>query len=263
MTENPVIRYSLENTPITLGYRKSSHVTQTRHFHDAFEILYVIDGMRQVFAGRETYRLGKGDLLFIPPAMLHKSLGISADSEIYSLYLPDIGEFRNLPMECMKVSWNSEPGELIGRLLVEIAKEFRNKSPGYELMITARSSEIGGHLIRSREKSADRGETRISAIAFYIGNHPQEDLSLEKLSRRFFMSESYLSRAFHRETGFTLTEYINHIRVLKARKLLKETGEKIGTISVQCGFGSITHFGRVFKDLTGMAPRVWRMGGKK
>lgn len=250
--------FSLQNTPVTLGYKKSSHVSQTQHFHESFEILFIIGGRRHVFTGNNTLSLNKGDLLFIPPDILHKSLGLSGESEIYSLYLPDNGEFRKLPRESLFISSRTKTAERIRILLDSMADEFKSKTPGYELMISARSSEIAGCIMRSREIRTETPGTKIMAVTDFIGGHSHEDLSLGRLSEHFFLSESYLSRAFHRETGFTLVEYINHTRVLKARSLLKGTDKKISRIGQLCGFGSITHFGRIFKKLTGMSPRAYR-----
>lgn len=59
-------------------------------------------------------------------------------------------------------------------------------------------------------------------------------------------------------TGLTFTEYLNYIRVKEAKELLCKSAESITQISEKVGYESITHFGRVFKKLTGVSPLKYR-----
>lgn len=69
------------------------------------------------------------------------------------------------------------------------------------------------------------------------------------------LSESYFSRYFHRMSGMTFSRYLNIIRIERAIEMLKEDILSVTEISMRCGFDTIRHFNRVFKDITGMAPR--------
>ena len=69
------------------------------------------------------------------------------------------------------------------------------------------------------------------------------------------LSDSYFSRYFHKMSGMTFSRYLNTIRVEKAMEMLKEDRYTVTEISYRCGFETIRHFNRVFKEITGMTPR--------
>ena len=72
------------------------------------------------------------------------------------------------------------------------------------------------------------------------------------------MNSSYLSRIFKKNTGFSFNEYVNYQRIFSAQDLLKNTTKQITGIAISVGFDSSTHFGRVFKQLTGFTPSAYR-----
>jgi xylan 1,4-beta-xylosidase len=69
------------------------------------------------------------------------------------------------------------------------------------------------------------------------------------------MSEAYFSRFFKRISGMTFSMYLNHIRVNRAIDLIKNTDLSMTEIAMKCGFETIRNFNRVFRQVTGYAPR--------
>lgn len=84
------------------------------------------------------------------------------------------------------------------------------------------------------------------------------DLSLKNLAEKFNISAGYLSTLFKKETGMTLTEYVNKKRIDHATLLLNATNLQIQTISSYCGINDINYFTRTFKKLKGMTPKKYR-----
>lgn len=93
-------------------------------------------------------------------------------------------------------------------------------------------------------------------IDFYYGT----DLSLDNLARICSVSKSYLSVLFRKETGITITEYINQTRIRESIALLNTTGMPIGDIAAHCGFPDANYFSRIFRKLQGQSPRQYRAG---
>lgn len=83
----------------------------------------------------------------------------------------------------------------------------------------------------------------------------ETDLDLEQLAKKIRVSESYLSRLFHKQMGLTLVDFRNRIRV---RRFLSNyepgAGANILESALQSGFGSYPQFNKVFKALMGQAP---------
>lgn len=92
----------------------------------------------------------------------------------------------------------------------------------------------------------------------YIKRNCAEKLSLDSLAREVFLSKSYLSSVFKKETGMSLTAYITKVRVEKSKKLLLEDNASLAHISGQCGFKDQSYFTKVFKKETGVSPKRYR-----
>ena len=102
-----------------------------------------------------------------------------------------------------------------------------------------------------------------SPIGAYLQEHYKEIESLEELAKHFEFSKSYLCRIFKQQTGLTIVEYINRLKVQEAYKLLQETDLPIHEISAGCGFETVIYFNRVFKKIMGNTPRNARKIAKE
>lgn len=94
---------------------------------------------------------------------------------------------------------------------------------------------------------------KIKPVLKYIQMHPEGDLSLEALSRKFFIDRYYLISLFKKATGFTVTDYIIRYRVIRACEILRKglTVQEAGELS---GFNNNSHFIRTFKQISGLSP---------
>lgn len=85
------------------------------------------------------------------------------------------------------------------------------------------------------------------------------NLSLRTLAQALNVSGSYLSTLFKKETGKTLTEYINERRIHHAMHLLRTTRLQVQTVAQHCGIVDVQYFSKVFKKITDMTPKEYRM----
>lgn len=92
----------------------------------------------------------------------------------------------------------------------------------------------------------------------YIHLNLTGDLSLKTLSEMFHISAGYLSTLFRKETGMTLTDYVNKKRIDQAILLLNATNLQIQTIASYCGINDLNYFTRIFKKFKGMTPKKYR-----
>lgn len=99
------------------------------------------------------------------------------------------------------------------------------------------------------------GSSRI--VSFLISNY-QRSLSLSEVAQACALSETYASAAFRKETGQSITEFLNQLRVEQASRLLLETSYGLEEIAQRVGFSSYFYFCRVFKNRTGVAPGSFR-----
>lgn len=92
----------------------------------------------------------------------------------------------------------------------------------------------------------------------YIIEHITEDISLESISEKFYLSQYYFSRIFKLKTGENLIDYIVYQKIEKAKQLLKDPHYKVYEISQMVGYQSNRYFGKVFKNHTGYTPSEYR-----
>ena len=102
-------------------------------------------------------------------------------------------------------------------------------------------------------------ETMITdKIIEYMEKNFEEDITLESLSKQFFISKYEISRVFSKNVGISFVEYLTRIRIENSKKLLKNTSLSITMISELTGFHSSSNFARVFKKITGVSPMSYR-----
>lgn len=92
----------------------------------------------------------------------------------------------------------------------------------------------------------------------YIYENLGQDLSLGTLASEIGLHPSYLSRLFRRETGISLKRFVKEARVDTAQNLLRYSDHPYLVISNSLGFSTQSVFISVFKEITGMTPKVYR-----
>ncbi|NLK21926.1 MAG: AraC family transcriptional regulator [Epulopiscium sp.] len=151
----------------------------------------------------------------------------------------------------------------IFHLMLEIEKEFNNKSPGYELMVKVKLLEILVNIIRSLEHETKTNNiynlnnpqlAAINKLLRHIDFNIQDEIRLKDLSQIVHMNPSYLSTIFKKYNGIGPIEYISRKRIHNAVQLLKTTDKSIMEISGLCGFNNMANFNKTFKKFTGITP---------
>lgn len=84
------------------------------------------------------------------------------------------------------------------------------------------------------------------------------DLTLNTLAHKLNVNPSYLSTLFKKETGVTLTEYVNRRRIEHSILLLNSTSLQIQTIAQHCGIPDVNYFTKMFKKQIGKTPKEYR-----
>jgi YesN/AraC family two-component response regulator len=98
----------------------------------------------------------------------------------------------------------------------------------------------------------------IQKAIIYIDTELTENLTLHSIAKKCNVSDGHLSTRFHKETGKTITDFINLSKIEHAKKLLKSTNLQIQTISQHCGILDIHYFTKLFKKYEGISPKQYR-----
>ena len=116
-----------------------------------------------------------------------------------------------------------------------------------------------------------RGFTEPRKILSLVSVHPaiskalgiletkfRKNWTLSELAEEVGLSRSRLAELFNLEAGYSIHKFLTKVRVRHAKKLLSHSDLQIGDIALECGFATIQHFSRVFKEVTGQAPINFR-----
>lgn len=272
------IHFQNSEGTFTVSHRKAlSHNMPISHFHSTFEVFYLMSGKREFFIKDRTMVINEEDVIIISPNILHRTTNTEKPKHerlivnIHETYMASVnGSYRDILQPLFENEYLIVKCPLQDRLTIEelarrIIQEMQEMKPGFEmyaqilvlqlLIICCRHVKLNS--VEPVESASPMHE-RISEVVRYINSHYTQELSLHVLAEKFYVSPYYLSRFFKEATGFTFVEYLNSVRIKEAKKLLEQSNMKVSLIAKKVGFGSVTHFGRVFKLVTGYVPLYYR-----
>lgn len=151
--------------------------------------------------------------------------------------------------------WISQYFDLPVRLVSESMHSFKEMPVLFQSLQKAMDEQHFRTIHRLDDLEAAR---RIKDIIAYVDTYYMEEVSLEKLSNRFFFSREHISRKFKQETGMPLSKYITKLRTNQAKCWLRETEESIYSISLMLGYQDEKYFSKLFKKVVGMTPFEYR-----
>ncbi|OWA35538.1 AraC family transcriptional regulator [Saccharibacillus sp. O16] len=254
-----------------------SYPMTTSHFHTTYEFFYMMDGQRKFFIKDRTLVIGAGDIVVVAPNVLHRTTHAETPDyerlvvNVHESYLPD-GRAGRLDVlrplyerDYLLLRSGDYKSQIIDALAGEMIREIEAGQPGFEAYMQALIIQLLIACCRQlpdqeeeRQPAANLLHERIFEVVRYINEHYMEDLTLQKLGEKLYVSPYSISRSFKEATGFTFVEYVNSVRVKEAITLLLRSSLKVNVIARKVGFGSVTHFGRVFREVTGHAPLFYR-----
>lgn len=133
-----------------------------------------------------------------------------------------------------------------------------------------RSSVMGEHLAKSLIlfclellqnpplQKTRRCEKLYRNMCIYVQENFHRNISRVLLANRFGISTSHVSRIFNQEGSVTFADYVNYVRLDRAKFMLKKYNLKLEEIAHRCGFKDTNYFCRVFKHKTGKTPSEYR-----
>ena len=92
----------------------------------------------------------------------------------------------------------------------------------------------------------------------YVKRNYATKISLDDVAKHVYLSRSYLSSVFKDETGYSLFNYINRVRVEKSKLYLLDNTISLVDVAALCGFEDQSYFTKVFKKATGVSPKKYR-----
>ena len=258
-------------------YQDRSPTDVDVHHHDFYEIYFFLSGNVEYRVEGRSYLPQPGDLILVNPTELHQLITVSEDAAYERMVLwIDKGyleRFSSAELSLTQCFDNTLPAHSnllrltptqhadIRIRFSDLIREHYSLDFGSELCAQSILLQLLVELNRlsagARHKSDLQGETStlVSRVMAYISDHYNEELSLEGLAQRFYVSKYHLSHEFSRVVGTSVYRYITLKRLLIARQMLSD-GAAPGIVCANCGFGDYANFYRAFKAQYGTSPRA-------
>lgn len=246
---------------------ENNRICFNAHWHERMELSFVHSGSMTLTLGNEEYVIPCGSLVIIPPEKTHAAFSGDNGVEYYTImfditsfynssfaterYLKPIVNLRN---DFIPVTNDAE----IINTAASIIKEQLNGDEYSSLTVIGKIYILLGLLYRkclSSQINLERQSENFTIIFDYIENNYCDKISSVGLSSKFGYSEAYFCRRFKAITGLTPMNYINILRLEKAKSLLTNGNTKISVVSVKCGFNSVSYFSKLYKKHFGIAPK--------
>lgn len=237
------------------------------HYHNAFELYYLVRGDREYFIGDEFYKLSEGDIVLIPPTVLHRTAGKGAARFLVHFTREHLLRFFTsealaaLPLDrpqAFRVDPTVRDG--IERDLAKMLTDYQasDKDPApllvgylYRILFTLTTTPNG--------YVADAfADARVGQIVRYVNENYASIGDIDEIAERFFISKFYLCRTFNKSLGLPLITYLNTIKIRAACELMQSEKLTITEVATRCGFNSSSYFCKVFKSIKGVSPTAYR-----
>lgn len=269
-------RQTMKNNTFEVFRYKDNYPKEVAlHHHDFYEIYFFLSGNVQYNIENRSYLLTPGDVLLISPMELHQPM-FAQEHRTYerivlwidkryldSLSLPG-QELHSCFDTASPNHTNLLRPEGVSRqylqfLLEQLMAELYKDDPYREVAALAYLVQVLIQLNRLSLQSRRVGqvhvrETAVYNILGYINDHFSEDLTLDFLANKFFVSKYHLSREFQRLVGTSVHRYIVQKRLVMAKQMLSQ-GLPSSEVYQHCGFGDYSNFYRAFKQEYQISPK--------
>ena len=269
-------RQTMRGTTFEIFRYKDAYLKEVAlHHHDFYEVYFFLSGNVQYNIESRSYLLTPGDVLLISPMELHQPM-FGAEHREYERIVLWIDKqflegFSLQGQELTTCFDTTVPGHtnllrpegvarqyltfLLENLLAEVASE----DPYSEMAALSLLAQVLVALNRLAKQSVGEEnksgpDATVYSVLGYINEHYSEDLSLDYLANKFFISKYHLSREFQRLVGTSVHRYIIQKRLVMAKQMLSE-GRPSSEVYQQCGFGDYSNFFRAFKAEYQISPK--------
>lgn len=240
----------------------------TTHWHEEAELTLITKGWAIYQIDLVEYEVKEGDMIFIPPLLLHSVtlegnqeycsetyvfhmnfLGGNATDVCSTRYLtPIMNQEYIVPYQ---ITRNHPVYASLHKCFRQIAPLYDEEVAGYELALKSLLLQAVFLLLQYSEKKdlddSRSSSDKLKSVLDYIELHYAEQISISELAKLCFFSEYHFMRFFKKHMSMTCVEYINNLRLEKSVEQFEQGNTSIMDVSLSVGFHNLSYFHRAFK----------------
>ena len=251
------------------------HQVITTHWHEEAELTLITKGACTYQIDLMDYEVDEGDILFIPPLLLHSIALRDCEeyfSETYVFHMNYLGG--NATDICTSryltplinhefaIPYLIKPTHPVytslRRCFNQIAALYSSKEFGYELALKAFLLHafflVLQYSNKNIETASKQSSDKLKIVIDYIETHYSEAISVTELAKLCYFSEYHFMRFFKKHMNMTCIQYINNVRLEKSVELFEHGNTSIMDVSLSVGFHNLSYFHRAFKSKYHITP---------
>lgn len=255
------------------------------HWHSEIEINYILQGQAEFICGDERFISEQGDIILIPPNMLHSISPCGSSSQLYDtiVFSADMlgaNDNDRCAAECIRPLVNGSAGVNVritgshsyySELQTTAENIFscaKGNTPHLDMLLKSELLRFFWLLenngdIYPAEKNENSKSELIRPAVEYINENFRENITVEQLAETVHLSKSYFMSRFKAAAGVGAAEYINQVRINNACAVLADTDMTSAQTAFECGFRNLSNFNRQFRKIVGCTPNEYRRMNRK
>ncbi len=272
--EKEIIRFENFGLPIKLHHlnMQKGKAYRGMHSHVAIEIVLVNEGMLFCHVDNDVVTLYPGQIIFINSNKGHMLSSEKADITYIhidvGLLKENINDSEFSQLHSFVLNTKAKPYTLFSdnKEITEILRKINKKSieelQENRWYIKAYLYELVAFMYAnsfiSPPNIPDNKLKKIEPIVRYINSNYKLPITLDDIVSDAKYNKYTVCHLFKEITGSTVFDYINYLRIQYSIEKLKHKNSSILVIATECGFSSATYFNRVFKNIVGCSPSIYR-----
>ena len=236
--------------------RTYKNLNNILHWHTESEIIFVSQGIVKIELNSHDFWLNSGMCAFFKSGDIHCIKG-RPDSITHGIKTSEKNISNIIGNSTLKTPV-FECTSNLKNLFFEIEKELKIKKEYHEIVADNLAVCLIAEIFRTHEKcleneNATPNEDCKKLLMWIFENHTH--ISFEDCAKYMNFSKPHFSKYFQKLTGLKFTHYLNLLKITSAVERIMSGEKNITKLSIECGFNTIRNFNRVFKNLTGYAPK--------
>lgn len=244
------------------------------HWHDQVEINYAVGGSLTYLLAGSVVHVEPGRLSLFWAGTPHSVVSKTGVEKFYWIYVPLVWLLRLGLPDCFmrrvmsgEMIVDADPSEVDCAMLDRWSSELPHADDGRRRLIVREVETRLMRLAMSQPEEDGGRQTlpksdpvhKVSEMARFVAENHARQLRISDVARHVGLHPNYAMTLFRRHYGMTLSTYLNRLRVCQAQYLLISTDWEVARIAFETGFGSLSRFYEVFKDVSGHTPRQYRL----
>lgn len=266
--------HNLEENELPFIYREMSILPGKKlgasNWHENIEILYVVCGGGEISNNGEVIPVAVGDVVVINANHLH-AFATHGEKFTYRYLIVDRSFCLANGFDSSALAFDSQIHDSrVSGIMdeIDLAYKMGEGEPYRTLGIRSRVLSLllilcRDHSRKSPEiKRTERSLSYVKQAIDYVRANYDKDHSLDEVADFVGVNKCYLSREFHKYTGYPFVAYVNMTRCKMARQLLLDSRLTISEVGARSGFDNPSYFAKSFQKYIGMLPSEYRNKGK-